>query len=241
MCTICGNSVIFCAWLSFISTALRRQQDGGIFKSPHYPGYPFLMIPDLTNPYLSNGSLSPSARTVSVRVQISFSLFFISSPPAKTFAVRKSSLCTATPPYSLRVASQGVLTTSLFFLGIWISLCHTPSTRLAFDNFSVCSKFRHFSLYFLFGMTYGSSLPKIHCICQTGSYIVYILKWTSLIRPYLLSCAIDVSLLKRLIFSSLEVCIPLKCVLELLDIFAHYYQIVFLFVLTVLRETFPLL
>uniref|UniRef100_A0A3B3QTP6 Transcription factor 7 like 1 n=1 Tax=Paramormyrops kingsleyae TaxID=1676925 RepID=A0A3B3QTP6_9TELE len=45
------------------SEALRRQQDGGFFKSPHYPGYPFLMIPDLTNPYLSNGSLSPSART----------------------------------------------------------------------------------------------------------------------------------------------------------------------------------
>uniref|UniRef100_A0A3Q0SIJ6 Transcription factor 7 like 1 n=1 Tax=Amphilophus citrinellus TaxID=61819 RepID=A0A3Q0SIJ6_AMPCI len=47
----------------YFSEALRRQQDGGFFKSPHYPGYPFLMIPDLTNPYLSNGSLSPSART----------------------------------------------------------------------------------------------------------------------------------------------------------------------------------
>uniref|UniRef100_A0AAY4BU90 HMG box domain-containing protein n=1 Tax=Denticeps clupeoides TaxID=299321 RepID=A0AAY4BU90_9TELE len=47
----------------YFSEALRRQQDGGLFKSPHYPGYPFLMIPDLTNPYLSNGALSPSART----------------------------------------------------------------------------------------------------------------------------------------------------------------------------------
>uniref|UniRef100_A0A3P9JP76 Transcription factor 7 like 1a n=1 Tax=Oryzias latipes TaxID=8090 RepID=A0A3P9JP76_ORYLA len=47
----------------YFSEALRRQQDGGFFKSPHYPGYPFLMIPDLTNPYLSNGSLSPGART----------------------------------------------------------------------------------------------------------------------------------------------------------------------------------
>ncbi|KAJ7994237.1 hypothetical protein DPEC_G00263810 [Dallia pectoralis] len=47
----------------YFSEALRRQQDGGFFKSPHYPGYPFLMIPDLTNPYLSNGALSPSART----------------------------------------------------------------------------------------------------------------------------------------------------------------------------------
>ncbi|XP_038560637.1 transcription factor 7-like 1-B [Micropterus salmoides] len=52
----------------YFSEALRRQQDGGFFKSPHYPAYPFLMIPDLTNPYLSNGSLSPSARTVSVSV-----------------------------------------------------------------------------------------------------------------------------------------------------------------------------
>uniref|UniRef100_A0A3P9NPL3 Transcription factor 7 like 1 n=1 Tax=Poecilia reticulata TaxID=8081 RepID=A0A3P9NPL3_POERE len=47
----------------YFGEALRRQQDGGFFKSPHYPGYQFLMFPDLTNPYLSNGSLSPSART----------------------------------------------------------------------------------------------------------------------------------------------------------------------------------
>ncbi|XP_051950488.1 transcription factor 7-like 1-B [Xyrauchen texanus] len=47
----------------YFSEALRRHQDGGFFKSPHYSGYPFLMIPDLSNPYLSNGALSPSART----------------------------------------------------------------------------------------------------------------------------------------------------------------------------------
>ncbi|XP_058869539.1 transcription factor 7-like 1-A isoform X4 [Acipenser ruthenus] len=47
----------------YFSEALRRQQDGGFFKSPHYPGYPFLMIPDLSNPYLSSGSLSTGART----------------------------------------------------------------------------------------------------------------------------------------------------------------------------------
>ncbi|XP_030623553.1 transcription factor 7-like 1-A isoform X2 [Chanos chanos] len=47
----------------YFAEALRRQQDGGFFKGPPYAGYPFLMIPDLTNPYLSNGSLSPSART----------------------------------------------------------------------------------------------------------------------------------------------------------------------------------
>uniref|UniRef100_A0A673MZP5 Transcription factor 7-like 2 n=1 Tax=Sinocyclocheilus rhinocerous TaxID=307959 RepID=A0A673MZP5_9TELE len=41
-----------------------KRQDGGLFKSPPYPGYPFIMIPDLTSPYLPNGSLSPTARTV---------------------------------------------------------------------------------------------------------------------------------------------------------------------------------
>lgn len=43
-----------------------KRQDGGLFKSPPYPGYPFIMIPDLSSPYLPNGSLSPTARTVSV-------------------------------------------------------------------------------------------------------------------------------------------------------------------------------
>lgn len=45
---------------------MRRPQDGAFFKGPPYPGYPFLMIPDLSSPYLSNGPLSPGgARTVS--------------------------------------------------------------------------------------------------------------------------------------------------------------------------------
>ncbi|XP_020825165.1 transcription factor 7-like 1 isoform X2 [Phascolarctos cinereus] len=43
---------------------VRRPQDGAFFKGPPYPGYPFLMIPDLSSPYLPNGPLSPSgART----------------------------------------------------------------------------------------------------------------------------------------------------------------------------------
>ncbi|XP_070288349.1 transcription factor 7-like 2 isoform X3 [Myotis yumanensis] len=41
-----------------------KRQDGGLFKGPPYPGYPFIMIPDLTSPYLPNGSLSPTARTL---------------------------------------------------------------------------------------------------------------------------------------------------------------------------------
>ncbi|NXB92716.1 TF7L2 factor, partial [Vidua chalybeata] len=40
-----------------------KRQDGGLFKGPTYPGYPFIMIPDLSSPYLPNGSLSPTART----------------------------------------------------------------------------------------------------------------------------------------------------------------------------------
>ncbi|MBZ3870352.1 Transcription factor 7-like 2 [Sciurus carolinensis] len=44
--------------------AAAKRQDGGLFKGPPYPGYPFIMIPDLTSPYLPNGSLSPTARTL---------------------------------------------------------------------------------------------------------------------------------------------------------------------------------
>uniref|UniRef100_A0A672LBG8 Transcription factor 7 like 2 n=1 Tax=Sinocyclocheilus grahami TaxID=75366 RepID=A0A672LBG8_SINGR len=70
-----------------------KRQDGGLFKSPPYPGYPFIMIPDLTSPYLPNGSLSPTARTVSVltmglwhqcvsaSTQLINSFFFFPPPP----------------------------------------------------------------------------------------------------------------------------------------------------------------
>ncbi|XP_073418283.1 transcription factor 7-like 2 isoform X33 [Dendrobates tinctorius] len=48
-----------------LEEAAKRQDGGGggLFKSPAYPGYPFIMIPDLGSPYLPNGSLSPTART----------------------------------------------------------------------------------------------------------------------------------------------------------------------------------
>ncbi|XP_055036144.1 transcription factor 7 isoform X5 [Misgurnus anguillicaudatus] len=39
-----------------------KHQDGGMYKSP-YSGYPFLMLPE---PYLPNGSVSPSSNKVSV-------------------------------------------------------------------------------------------------------------------------------------------------------------------------------
>uniref|UniRef100_A0A3Q3BMM4 Transcription factor 7 n=1 Tax=Kryptolebias marmoratus TaxID=37003 RepID=A0A3Q3BMM4_KRYMA len=40
-----------------------KQQDGGMYKSPAYPGYPFLMLPD---PYLPNRSVSAFSNKVSV-------------------------------------------------------------------------------------------------------------------------------------------------------------------------------
>ncbi|XP_031729902.1 transcription factor 7 isoform X5 [Anarrhichthys ocellatus] len=40
-----------------------KQHDGGMYKTPAYPGYPFLMLPD---PYLPNSSVSPSSNKVSV-------------------------------------------------------------------------------------------------------------------------------------------------------------------------------
>ncbi|KAM9729427.1 transcription factor 7 isoform 3-T3 [Menidia menidia] len=43
--------------------SVSKQQDGGMYKSPAYPGYPFLMLPD---PYLPNSSVSPSSNKVSV-------------------------------------------------------------------------------------------------------------------------------------------------------------------------------
>lgn len=41
-------------------TSASKHQDGGLYKTPTYPGYPFLMLPD---PYLPNGSVSPSVST----------------------------------------------------------------------------------------------------------------------------------------------------------------------------------
>ncbi|XP_075996722.1 transcription factor 7-like 1-B [Genypterus blacodes] len=46
--------------------ALRRQQDSALFQPSPYAGYPFLMIPDLSNlgnPYLTSGALAPNGRT----------------------------------------------------------------------------------------------------------------------------------------------------------------------------------
>lgn len=42
-------------------TSVSKHQDGGMYKTPAYPGYPFLMLPD---PYLPNGSVSPSVSTL---------------------------------------------------------------------------------------------------------------------------------------------------------------------------------
>ncbi|CAJ1063468.1 transcription factor 7 isoform X3 [Xyrichtys novacula] len=52
-----------------------KHQDGGMYKTPAYPGYPFLMLPD---PYLPNSSVSPSSNKVSV-VQQSHGMHPLSS------------------------------------------------------------------------------------------------------------------------------------------------------------------
>lgn len=49
--------------LDGVSKQQQQQQDGGMYKSGAYPGYPFLMLPD---PYLPNSSVSPSSNKVSV-------------------------------------------------------------------------------------------------------------------------------------------------------------------------------
>ncbi|XP_041666114.1 transcription factor 7-like 1-A isoform X3 [Cheilinus undulatus] len=46
--------------------AVRRRQDGGLFTPSPYVGYPLFMFPDIGNlcsPYLTNGPLTPAART----------------------------------------------------------------------------------------------------------------------------------------------------------------------------------
>ncbi|XP_034462476.1 transcription factor 7 isoform X6 [Hippoglossus hippoglossus] len=52
-----------------------KHQDGGMYKTPGYPGYPFIMLPD---PYLPNSSVSPSSNKVSV-VQQSHGMHPLSS------------------------------------------------------------------------------------------------------------------------------------------------------------------
>ncbi|MEQ2244791.1 hypothetical protein ILYODFUR_020778 [Ilyodon furcidens] len=50
-----------------IEEELRKQQSAGLYQPSPYVSYPFFMIPDLGNlcsPYLTNGALSSSGRTV---------------------------------------------------------------------------------------------------------------------------------------------------------------------------------
>ncbi|XP_074796403.1 transcription factor 7-like 1 isoform X7 [Natator depressus] len=54
----------------YLAEVVRRQQDGGFFKGPPYPGYPFLMIPELGSPYLPNGALSPGGARTSNKVPV---------------------------------------------------------------------------------------------------------------------------------------------------------------------------
>uniref|UniRef100_A0A8C5J0E0 Transcription factor 7 like 1 n=1 Tax=Junco hyemalis TaxID=40217 RepID=A0A8C5J0E0_JUNHY len=53
-----------------LAEVVRRQQDGAFFKGPPYPGYPFLMLPELGSPYLANGALSPGGARTSNKVPV---------------------------------------------------------------------------------------------------------------------------------------------------------------------------
>uniref|UniRef100_A0A8C4X8F2 Transcription factor 7 n=1 Tax=Erpetoichthys calabaricus TaxID=27687 RepID=A0A8C4X8F2_ERPCA len=57
------------------SEDVSKHQDGGMYKTSPYSGYPFLMLPD---PYLPNGSMSPSSNKVSV-VQQSHGMHHLTS------------------------------------------------------------------------------------------------------------------------------------------------------------------
>lgn len=96
-----------------------KRQDGGLFKGPPYPGYPFIMIPDLTSPYLPNGSLSPTARTVSATALPALPAL-LARPPA-------GPACPAPPPprpspLPSPLAARTLQTFSLPFVD-WVCLC----------------------------------------------------------------------------------------------------------------------
>uniref|UniRef100_A0A8C8IYR3 HMG box domain-containing protein n=1 Tax=Oncorhynchus tshawytscha TaxID=74940 RepID=A0A8C8IYR3_ONCTS len=55
----CYLTFFCCCWSH---STVSKHQDGGMYKTA-YPGYPFLMLPD---PYIPNGSMSPSSNKVSV-------------------------------------------------------------------------------------------------------------------------------------------------------------------------------
>lgn len=55
-----ANCCFLFSFFAFFSS-VSKHQDGGMYKTPAYPGYPFLMLPD---PYLPNGSVSPSVSTL---------------------------------------------------------------------------------------------------------------------------------------------------------------------------------
>uniref|UniRef100_A0A8V5FIF5 CTNNB1 binding N-teminal domain-containing protein n=1 Tax=Melopsittacus undulatus TaxID=13146 RepID=A0A8V5FIF5_MELUD len=119
-----------------------KRQDGGLFKGPPYPGYPFIMIPDLSSPYLPNGSLSPTARTVSA---------FFSSPPfphSPPPLPLRSPLPLSpppfpSPPFTPRAANQ-TFQTSLFGVCLHFAIFFTFFLSLFFPlppfffSFSFC-------------------------------------------------------------------------------------------------------
>uniref|UniRef100_A0AAV2LG63 CTNNB1 binding N-teminal domain-containing protein n=1 Tax=Knipowitschia caucasica TaxID=637954 RepID=A0AAV2LG63_KNICA len=107
-----------------------KRQDGGLFKSPPYPGYPFIMIPDLTSPYLPNGSLSPTARTY---LQMKWPLLDVQPDDrgqSDTRVLRQNSA--GRDVASVRLGDNENGSTGLFVSSsVWVASSHTIPSVLA--------------------------------------------------------------------------------------------------------------
>ncbi|XP_041280605.1 transcription factor 7-like 1 isoform X5 [Onychostruthus taczanowskii] len=66
-----------------LAEVVRRQQDGGFFKGPPYPGYPFLMLPELGSPYLANGALSPGGARTARTARVLHSCWWLPAPVSR--------------------------------------------------------------------------------------------------------------------------------------------------------------
>uniref|UniRef100_A0A4W4H8D6 HMG box domain-containing protein n=1 Tax=Electrophorus electricus TaxID=8005 RepID=A0A4W4H8D6_ELEEL len=120
-----------CVYSVLLSAAPRRQQHGGLFKTPPYAGYPFLMIPDLTNPY-SPGSNKvpvvqppPHMHPLTPLITYSNDRFSPRAPPAhlspdvldpKTGIPRTPHASELTPYYPLSPGAVGQITHPLGWL-----------------------------------------------------------------------------------------------------------------------------
>uniref|UniRef100_A0A3P9BPB4 Transcription factor 7 n=1 Tax=Maylandia zebra TaxID=106582 RepID=A0A3P9BPB4_9CICH len=168
-----------------------KQQDGGMYKSPGYPGYPFLMLPD---PYLPNSSVSPSSNKVSV-VQQSHGMhpltsllpysndhFSPSSPHLPTDMSQKTGVHRHQSQdlsgyYSLPPGGVSQITPSMmhlyeltFFVTPPLSLSYPPhplSSAFFFFFFLPCTRFSHSLMLGPSGM-HPTGIPHPAIVPPTG-------------------------------------------------------------------------